>query len=75
VRFYTLYQRCSGPGIWNCWNWIAVMFELRCSELRLFCSESGGKPLGRCPEAGLLSASILTSAGTRCYTIRCIPRE
>src|ERR1035438_2776508 len=29
---------------WNCWNSVAVMFELRCSEFELGCSESAGQP-------------------------------
>src|ERR1039458_7166703 len=29
---------------WNCGNSIAVMFELRCSEFELGCSESAGQP-------------------------------
>src|ERR1039458_6391510 len=35
-----------GPShnCWNCWNSIAVMFELRCSEFELFCSESASQP-------------------------------
>ena len=28
----------------NCWNSLAVMFELRCSKFELGCSESAGKP-------------------------------
>src|SRR5664279_3351429 len=28
----------------NCWNSVAVMFELRCSKVELRCSESGGQP-------------------------------
>jgi hypothetical protein len=28
----------------NCWNSVAVMFELRCSEFELGCSESAGQP-------------------------------
>jgi hypothetical protein len=34
---------------WNCWNSVAVVFELRCSDFDLFCSESadcGGKLTG-----------------------------
>jgi hypothetical protein len=29
---------------WNCWNSIAVMFELRCSKFELLCSESAAQP-------------------------------
>jgi len=28
----------------NCWNSIAVMFELRCSKLEFGCSESASQP-------------------------------
>lgn len=38
LRFYTQ-ATASLPGCdYNCWNSIAVMFELRCSEFELFCS-------------------------------------
>src|SRR5664280_2890473 len=36
---------------WNCWNSLAVMFELRCSKFELFCSESADNfcaACGRC---------------------------
>src|ERR1039457_5513797 len=26
--------------LWNCWNSVAVMFELRCSEFELGCSDA-----------------------------------
>src|ERR1035438_7839526 len=32
---------------WNCWNSIAVMFELRCSKFEFDCSESVGNRLVR----------------------------
>jgi hypothetical protein len=31
-------------NICNCWNSVAVMFELRCSEFELDCSETAGQP-------------------------------
>jgi hypothetical protein len=40
LRFYTQHVRVSVGRFWNCWNSIAVMFELRCSKFELFCSES-----------------------------------
>src|SRR5450756_937383 len=47
ARFYTE----AGPypvwSKWNCSNSTAVMFELRCSEFELFCSESASQVLAR----------------------------
>src|ERR1035441_5062696 len=33
---------------WNCWNSLAVMFELRCSKFELFCSESADNFCAAC---------------------------
>ena len=44
VRFYTLPTHLSALSVWNCWNSIAVMFELGCSEFELRCSESADQP-------------------------------
>ena len=44
-------QNISPPhSLWNCWNSLAVMFELRCSKFELHCSESAGKPAGLGPD-------------------------
>jgi hypothetical protein len=38
-------QNNSGThSLCNCWNSVAVLFELRCSEFELGCSESAGQP-------------------------------
>src|ERR1019366_6995512 len=47
LRFYTLKPRLPAARRCNCWNSIAVMFELRCSKFELFCSESAGQPKGQ----------------------------
>src|ERR1019366_8110175 len=46
LRFYTLQPRLPAALLCNCWNSIAVMFELRCSEFELGCSESADQPAG-----------------------------
>lgn len=40
LRFYTAESCSLSPYRCNCWNSIAVMFELRCSEFELRCSDS-----------------------------------
>src|ERR1019366_4919037 len=42
----------------NCRNSIAVRFELRCSDLELFCSESAGKPPGSESPLGTLNQNV-----------------
>jgi hypothetical protein len=37
--FYTAQQQLSAASCCNCWNSLAVMFELRCSKFELLCSE------------------------------------
>jgi len=43
VRLYTADELRRPSAVWNCRNSLAVMFELRCSEFGLFCSESAGQ--------------------------------
>src|ERR1019366_7652936 len=59
LRFYTLKPRLPAARRWNCWKSIAVMFELPCSELELFCSESARQP--QHPGGQLLSARSILS--------------
>jgi hypothetical protein len=39
MRFHTLHAHPSVSASCDCWNSIAVMFELHCSWFELFCSE------------------------------------
>jgi hypothetical protein len=48
IHEYPPLQDISVPHtVCNCWNSISVMFDLRCSEFELFCSESAGQPQTR----------------------------
>src|SRR5271165_6195332 len=77
VRFYTVEGRGLVRSYWNCWNSAAVMFELRCSEFELFCSESTGQPqdqetrLAR-EQAGLENPPLSCCEESKAYiTVRC----
>src|SRR5664280_1921802 len=49
----------------NCWNSIAVMFELHCSEFELDCSESAGQPTGSGRSLSRMSLASCTNRLSR----------